>query len=137
MSMAASIETRVPYLDHHLVEFAFSLPDSAKIRWRTGKYLLKRSSGDLLPADVIHRPKRGFPVPIAQWFAAPGNPFLDVLLDPSSLRDGLLDATFVESRVRHFREHGGNSMELWTMLNLEMWRREFVAPSSRVSMQAA
>jgi asparagine synthase (glutamine-hydrolysing) len=126
MSMAASIETRVPYLDHHLVELAFSFPDALKIRGRTGKHLLKQVSHGLLPDEIINRPKQGFPVPIAQWFRAPGNPFLEVLLDPDSLRNGLLDSDYVQTRVRQFLAGADISLELWAMLNLELWRREFL-----------
>lgn len=130
MSMAASIETRVPYLDHHLVELAFSLPDNCKVRGREGKYLLKSVSRELLPRDVINRPKQGFPVPIARWFREPRNPFIEVLLDPQSLRDGLLDAHFVRARVERFLAGEEISLELWAMLNLELWRREFLVPGA-------
>ena len=131
MSMAASIETRVPYLDHHLVGLAFSLPDGSKVNGRRGKYLLKEASRGLLSDAVIDRPKRGFPVPIAQWFRRPGNPFIDVLLDPGSLRDGFLDAGFVLGRVKRFMAGDPISLELWAMLNLELWRREFLAGAKR------
>jgi asparagine synthase (glutamine-hydrolysing) len=126
MSMAASIETRVPYLDHDLVEYAFSLGDSAKIRGRTGKYVLRQASEGLLPREIIHRPKQGFPVPVAHWFRAPGNPFIEILLDPESLRDGLLDGAYVRERVRKFLNGDGISIEIWAMLNLELWRRTFL-----------
>jgi len=137
MSMAASIETRVPFLDHHLVELAFSLPDTDKIHGRSGKHLLKQATRDLLPAEVINRPKRGFPVPIAQWFRQPGNPFIDVLLDPESLRDGFLDPAFVRRRVERFLAGEPISLELWAMLNLELWRREFLTGASRVQAVAS
>jgi len=127
MSMAASIETRVPYLDHHLVELACSLPDSAKIHYRTGKHLLRRVARGVVPPEVINRPKMGFPVPIAHWFRKPGNSFIDILLDPSSLRDGLLDPAFVRSRVNGFMKGESTSIEIWAMLNLELWRRAFLA----------
>jgi asparagine synthase (glutamine-hydrolysing) len=133
MSMAASIETRVPYLDHHLVSLAFSLPDSAKVQGMRGKRLLREVAGQLLPQAIITRPKQGFPVPIAQWFRQPGNPFLDVLLDPSSLREGLIDATYVERRIKQFKTGAPISMELWAMLNLEMWRRTSLRPAVGVS----
>jgi asparagine synthase (glutamine-hydrolysing) len=132
MSMAASIETRVPYLDHHLVGFAFSLPDASKVNGRRGKYLLKQASRGLLPDAVVDRPKRGFPVPIAQWFRGPGNPFVDVLLDPETLRDGFLDAKFVRARVDQFMAGAAISVELWAMLNLELWRREFLTGANRM-----
>lgn len=131
MSMAASIETRVPFLDHHVVEQAFSLPDRFKIRGREGKYLLKQASHGLLPQEVIRRPKRGFPVPIAQWFRAPGNPFVETLLDPETLRDGFLDANFVRNRVHRFQTGEESSMELWAILNLELWRREYLASGTK------
>jgi len=126
MSMAASIETRVPYLDHHLVGFAFSLPDREKVRGRRGKDLLRRVSRGLLPNEVIDRPKKGFPVPIASWFRERRNPFMEVLLDGESLRDGLLGADYVRGRVKRFMAGENLSVELWAMLNLELWRREFL-----------
>jgi asparagine synthase (glutamine-hydrolysing) len=137
MSMAASIETRVPYLDHHLVELAFSLPDSCKVNGRRGKYLLKQASRGLLSDAVVDRPKRGFPVPIAQWFRKAGNPFVDVLLDPESLRDGLLDADFVRGRVQRFIAGDPISVELWAMINLELWRREFLTGAIRMKAIAS
>jgi asparagine synthase (glutamine-hydrolysing) len=67
MSMAASIESRVPFLDHKLVEFAASVPSRFKIRSHTGKHLLKQALEGLLPHTIIHRPKEGFPVPFDRW----------------------------------------------------------------------
>jgi asparagine synthase (glutamine-hydrolysing) len=127
----------VPFLDHHLVGLAFSLPDNCKIRGRRGKYLLKEASRGLLPEAVIHRRKRGFPVPIARWFRQAGNPFVDILLDPESLREGFVDAGFVRSRVERFLAGEKNSMELWALLNLELWRREFLTGVSRVRAVAS
>lgn len=132
MSMAASIETRVPFLDHHLVELAFSLPDRCKVHWAEGKHLLRQACRGLLPDEIIRRPKRGFPVPIDRWFREPGNPFMDVLLDPDSLRDGFLDGNFVRARVNRFRAGERISVELWAMLNLELWRREFLVRKGAV-----
>ena len=137
MSMAASIETRVPYLDHHLVEMAFSLPDDRKVNGRTGKYLLKQASRGLLPEQVINRPKRGFPVPIARWFREKKNPFIEMLLDPESLRDGFLDAQFVRNRVDRFLAGEAISVELWAILNLEIWRREYLTGASRLRSVAS
>ncbi len=137
MSMAASIETRVPYLDHHVVGMALSLPDTLKVRGQRGKYLLREVSRQLLPDAIIDRPKQGFPVPIAKWFAQKGNPFIDVLLDPGTLADGLLDPDFVRARVNRFRSGESNSVELWAMLNLELWRREFFTGASRLRAVAS
>ena len=137
MSMAASIETRVPYLDHKVVELAFSLPDRSKVNGRRGKHLLKEVSRRLIPAEVIDRPKQGFPVPIARWFREPRSPFIEILLDHDSLANGLLDGGFVRQRVERFLGGEQNSMELWAMLNLELWRREFLVGSRGVRAVAS
>jgi len=73
MSMAASIESRVPFLDHPLVEFAARLPDSWKLRGFTTKRILRAASADLLPREILERPKMGFPVPFAHWSPRPSN----------------------------------------------------------------
>jgi asparagine synthase (glutamine-hydrolysing) len=137
MSMAASIETRVPFLDHHLVASAFSMPDDRKIKGRSGKHLLKQASRGLVPDAVIDRPKRGFPVPIAHWLRQGQNPFVDILLDPETLRDGWLDAEFVRGRVARFRAGEEVPIELWAMINLELWRREFMSGVRAVRAMAS
>ena len=67
MSMACSIESRVPFLDHQLVEFAATVPDRMKLRGGIGKYILKRAVEDILPRDIVYRKKMGFPTPLRQW----------------------------------------------------------------------
>jgi len=82
MTMAASIELRVPFLDHRLVELAASLPTHMKIRGQQSKYILKRYAETLLPRSIVYRPKRGFPVPVKLWMHGPlGRMAKDVLLD--------------------------------------------------------
>ena len=127
MSMAASIETRVPFLDHHLVEFACQIPHKYKIRMNHGKYILKRSCEGLLPKRIIYRKKMGFPVPIAQWFKEKNNPFIEVLLDSSTKRRSFLNFNFIEKAVEEsYRNNEHATKGLWTLLNLELWRREFL-----------
>jgi asparagine synthase (glutamine-hydrolysing) len=135
MSMAASIESRVPYLDHHLVEYAFALPDYWKVRGASGKYLLRQAARGLVPEAIINRPKRGFPLPLVQWLREPGNPLTGILLEGTTLREGLLDARYVRSRLARFQAGENNTLELWGMLNLELWRRNFLA-STRVGGEA-
>ncbi len=106
------------------------MPDESKIRNGRGKHILREASRAILPAEVIDRPKQGFPVPIAQWFRQRGNPFIDVLLDPESLRDGFLEADFVRARVSRFVSGADTAIELWAMLNLELWRRSFIKPGA-------
>jgi asparagine synthase (glutamine-hydrolysing) len=127
MSMAASIETRVPFLDHHLVELAFRIPDGYKIRLNQGKYILKNSCEGLLPKNIIYRKKMGFPVPIDKWFREKNNPFLDVLLDTSTKKRSFLNYGFIKKEVENFYHGTENSTHrLWALLNIELWRREFL-----------
>ena len=87
MSMACSIESRVPFLDHELVEFAARVPDDLKLRGGVGKYILKRAVEDILPREIVYRKKMGFPKPLRQWLMEPS---ADGLLARLNDREGLL-----------------------------------------------
>jgi asparagine synthase (glutamine-hydrolysing) len=133
MSMAAAIETRVPFLDHELVEFAFSLPESFKVRAQTGKYLVKKLAEQKLSKELIYRRKMGFPVPLTQWLQRGKfrGYLLDVLLDPRTVRRGFFNPSFVERHVRDVEsgiwgERADACSLLWTMLNFELWCRCFI-----------
>jgi asparagine synthase (glutamine-hydrolysing) len=127
MSMAASIETRVPFLDHHLVELAFQIPDNLKIRKNKGKYIFKQACQSLLPENIIYRKKMGFPVPIENWFRVRGNPFIEVLLDESTKRNSFLKYPFIEKTIKEFnRGNNAVTQRIWALLNIELWRREFL-----------
>jgi asparagine synthase (glutamine-hydrolysing) len=125
MSMAASIESRVPFLDHVLVEFGMSIPQKFQIHGLTGKRILKRAVEDLLPHSILYRPKLGFPTPWSGWLAGPQ---LDVirkmLLEPRSMERGLFRRPAVE---RLFEEHRAGHRDhydrIWRLLNLELWHR--------------
>jgi asparagine synthase (glutamine-hydrolysing) len=125
MSMAASIESRVPFLDHVLVEFAATIPADYQIRGLAGKFILKEAVEDLLPASIIHRKKMGFPTPWAYWLAGPQLDRLEqMLLEPRTTGRGLfrsdgLRQLFAEHRAKH-RDHGN---KIWRLLNLEIWFR--------------
>jgi asparagine synthase (glutamine-hydrolysing) len=128
MSMATSIESRVPFLDHKLVEFAASLPDDWKLRGWTTKRVLREAMKGLLPASILDRPKMGFPVPFAGWMRGAWNGVArDVLLDRSARERGLFEPRAVEMLLqRHAagRTEGGD--RIWTLLNLELWHRTFI-----------
>jgi len=128
MSMAASIESRVPFLDHKLVEFAATLPDEWKLDGWTTKRVLRESMKGLLPDSILNRPKMGFPVPFANWTRTGWNAVVrDVLLDKRSRERGLLDPIAVEQLLDDHaagRTEGGD--RLWTLLNLELWYRTFI-----------
>ena len=125
MSMAASIESRVPFLDHPLVEFTARIPAAHQIKGMAGKFILKEAVEDLLPHDIIYRKKMGFPTPWAYWLAGPQLQQIETLLtEPRSAARGLfrpeaISRIFAEHRSGH-RDHGNR---IWRLLNLELWQR--------------
>ena len=126
MSMAASLELRPPLLDHHLVELAFRLPSSVKVRGGTTKWVLKEVARPLLPDEVIDRKKVGFRVPLDSWFRAG---LRDTARDRLTGADSWVGRTLDRSLVRELvdrHERGANEeMRLWTLLCLEMWHDTF------------
>lgn len=128
MSMAASVESRVPFLDHKLVEFTSSLPERLKLRRWTTKYVLRQSMKGVLPAAILDRPKMGFPVPLGKWFRGAYAPVLDeYVLSSRAAERGIFNAAFVRSLVdQHQRGVANHSERLWSLVNLEMWFRRFI-----------
>jgi asparagine synthase (glutamine-hydrolysing) len=128
MSMAASVESRVPFLDHKLVEFTSSLPERLKLRRWTTKYVLRQSMKGVLPPAILDRPKMGFPVPLGKWFRGAYAPVLDeYVLSSRAIERGIFNAEFVRSLVdQHQRGVANHSERLWSLVNLEMWFRRFV-----------
>jgi asparagine synthase (glutamine-hydrolysing) len=125
MSMAASIESRVPFLDHKLVEFTASIPSKYETKGLAGKFVLKSAVEDLLPRETVYRRKMGFPTPWQSWLAGPqlGN-LEQILLDSRTVDRGLFRADvvkrlFAEHRAGH-RDHGNR---IWRLFNLELWQR--------------
>jgi len=137
MSMATSIESRVPFLDHKLVEFTCSLPEHLKLRGGTTKYILREAMKDVLPQEILSRSKMGFPVPIGTWFRGPYRSIIDeyVLGERASSR-GVFNATVVRDLVnRHQSGTENHDERLWALVNFEIWQRQFfdgeiVEPSS-------
>jgi asparagine synthase (glutamine-hydrolysing) len=136
MSMAASIESRVPFLDHHLVEFAAALPPRLKLRGLTTKWILREAVRDILPPAILSRPKMGFPVPFADWMrGAWAGTARDVLLDSRSRQRGIVDTPAVERLIDDHvagRTPGGDA--LWSLMNLELWYRTFIDGSGVQSL---
>jgi asparagine synthase (glutamine-hydrolysing) len=125
MSMAASIESRVPFLDHHLVELAARMPESMKIRGMTTKYVLRKIMTGVLPAEILTRRKMGFPVPIGAWLRGPYRHVLDeYVLGHRALARGLFDETALRQLVAsHVSGEANHAERLWSLINLEMWQR--------------
>jgi len=134
MSMAASIESRVPFLDHELVEYAFRLPTRFKLVGDVGKSVLKKVAARHLPERLVHRAKLGFPVPLTRWLDRPVTRrwFEEILLDPSTLSRGLFDRGWIEARLRRDRRGSDargvlrSSYLIWNLVNFELWQRSFI-----------
>jgi asparagine synthase (glutamine-hydrolysing) len=132
MSMAHSLEMRVPFLDHKLVEFAAKLPTKFKLRGGSGKFLLRKAMSGQLPEEIIRRPKKGFPVPIEQWLRGPMKDYTqDTLLSSQSASRQLFNADFIKNLLR---EHQSGSAkrheEIWSLLVFESWNRMFLTQPS-------
>ncbi len=128
MSMAASVESRVPFLDHKLVEFVAKLPVNLKLRGWTTKYILRKSMNGTIPKEILERKKAGFPVPIKKWFQ--DRTFSDLreyLLGDRAGQRGLFRREYVENLLNsHTAGHEDQSDRLWSLLNLEIWHRIFI-----------
>ncbi len=128
MSMAASIESRVPFLDHELVEFTARIPARYSIEGMAGKFILKQAVQDLLPQSIVYRKKMGFPTPWEYWIAGPQLEDLErLLLDSRNADRGLfrpeaVRRMFAEQRSKT-RDHGNR---IWRLLNLETWLRVMI-----------
>jgi asparagine synthase (glutamine-hydrolysing) len=125
MSMAASIESRVPFLDHLLVEWAMGVPGEIQIHGLAGKRILKKAMHDLLPQSVIYRVKKGFPTPWSGWLAGAQLDDIErLILGPRSLNRSLFKPSAVK---KLFREHRARYRDhydrIWRLLNLELWHR--------------
>lgn len=147
-SMAVSLEGRVPFLDHRLVEYAFSLPGSLKVRRKTTKYILKKALKGVLPSSVLYKPKHGFAVPVDDWFRGRLKTFFgDICLGPSGAGGYLLDKRLVERMFwQHINGQRDFGIHLWTVLNYELWHNRFLrgispvaegTPPSRISAEVA
>ncbi len=125
VSMAVGLESRVPLLDHRLIEFVAALPPRLKFRGGELKYLFKRATGDLLPADVLQRKdKMGFPVPLQAWVRGGAREFVcDTLLSTRARNRGVFDVAAVEQLVD--REHAFGR-RAWGLLSLELWFQTFI-----------
>jgi asparagine synthase (glutamine-hydrolysing) len=131
MSMAASLETRAPLLDHVFVELVNRAPARYKLKGQEGKYLLKKLAERVgVPRDVIYRPKRGFAIPLVHWFRKElKGQLVDVLTDVRTLQRGYFKRSGIERILDdHLRRERDRSRELWVLLMFELWHRNFLKP---------
>ena len=128
MSMAVSLEARVPLLDHKLIEFVARMPASMKMRGTESKYIFKRAIADLVPKEILTRPKQGFGVPIDSWINDQLRERIhETLRDPVTRQRGYFRPEYIEVLLtEHERNRRNHSAALWTVLMFELWCRAFV-----------
>ena len=127
MSMAASIESRVPFLDHPLAEFAARMPERMKLRGMTTKYVLRQAMKNRLPEEILSRKKMGFPVPVGTWLRGSWRHLLDeFVVSERALSRGLFTSGVVRRLVNGHVAGENHSERLWALLTLEIWQRIFL-----------
>ena len=130
ITMATSVEARVPFLDHHLVEYALGVPRSLKVEGASGKHILKRALEDILPRDLLYTRKRGFGAPVREWFRSSLAEWFDSHVLHSTLRKrDLLDYAFVSKMLTEHRNQSHDwGFHLWALLNLSLWYERWIDP---------
>ena len=127
ITMSNSIEARVPFLDHKLVEYAMDIPMEAKLRGNEPKALLKGVVRDLLPRDIIYRPKQGFSAPVAEWLRNElASEIREMLLNGELVENNLINQQCVAELIREHNQSFDRSTELWNLYNLECWHRHWI-----------
>lgn len=127
MSMAASIESRVPFLDHKLVEFTARMPRKMKLRGGTTKWILREAMKGILPDEIINRPKMGFPVPVGNWFRGEYKHIVDeYVLGKRTLDRNIFDESYLRSLVARHDSGENYDERIWSLVNFEIWQRQFI-----------
>ena len=126
-SMAVSLEVRAPFLDPRIADFAARIPLEYKLKGNKGKYILKKAVENLLPKNILHRPKKGFGIPIAAWLKGRLNPLMHELLDETRLKNqGLFNEKFVQKLIsEHEKNIASHHKQLWTLLLFQLWLDNF------------
>jgi len=127
MTMAASIEARMPFMDHELAAYVSGLPDHMRVHGRTTKWLLREGMKRLLPTEILERPKVGFRVPVNEWFRGPMKNFLYDHLTGAGSRTAIYYRRPVLDKILSDHTNGRQNHEklLWCLVNLEIWQREY------------
>jgi asparagine synthase (glutamine-hydrolysing) len=125
-SMAVGLETRVPFLDHHVAEIAARIPITMKVRSGRGKLILRKLLHKYVPAQLVDRPKNGFAVPVGEWIKGPLRSWAEDLLEPNSVKmEGWFDPKIVTARWRaHIDGTCDSTAALWAVLMFQSWVRD-------------
>jgi len=128
ITMATSVEARVPFLDHHLVEYAGGLSRSLKVQGMSGKHILKRALEEVLPRDLLYEKKRGFGAPVREWFRESlGTWFDDHLMNSTMRRRDLLNYEYIGRMLSEHRKGTKDwGFHLWALLNLSLWYERWI-----------
>jgi len=127
MSMATSLEARVPYLDNEVIDLALSIPSDLKLRGGVRKWILREAFAERLPQEIRHRGKEGFSMPMKHWLNHEWNSLMHELLNADTFaRDGLFDARYVDTLMRqHEARTHNHSHLLWALMVFQLWRDRF------------
>src|SRR5215471_2715684 len=136
MSMAVSLEARAPLLDHKLIDFVTGIPASLKLAGLETKHLLKEAVKDLIPTEILHRPKQGFGVPIQEWINRQLRERIrETLMDQRTRQRGFVETSYVDLLLdEHERGRRDHSNGLWALMMLELWLRNYVDNSGSVAL---
>ncbi len=127
MSMAASVESRVPFLDHKLCEFTARMPRRMKLRGGSTKWILREAMRGILPREILDRPKMGFPVPLGKWLRGEFRHIVDeFVLGDRALGRGVFDREFVRRLVNEHSRGVNHDERIWALVNFEIWQRQFI-----------
>jgi asparagine synthase (glutamine-hydrolysing) len=128
MSMAVSLEARVPLLDHKLIDFVTSIPGEMKLKGLTTKHIFKKAVRGLVPDSILDRPKQGFGVPIPKWINMQlRDRIRETLTDTRARHRGYFEPQYIKLMLdEHERGRRDHSAQLWSLFMLELWQRQFV-----------
>jgi len=134
-SMAVSLETRVPFLDHRVAEVAARIPLEMKVRGRSGKHILRQLLYRHAPRELFQRRKAGFAIPVGEWMKGSLRPWVEELLDPARMAsDGWFDPAVVQRRWRdHVEGRSDSTAAIWAILMFQAWQREQRQPLARAA----
>jgi len=126
MCMAFNIEARVPYLDHRLVEYTFSIPSTLKLRGNTSKYIMKKSFSNLLPKEILHRKKQPFQMPLDQWLSKDLRNYFRNLMD-NKINDEFFDKNYIKKIFDHYNDSKlFYGRQLWSLGIFNIWYRMYI-----------
>lgn len=138
MSMAVSLEARVPLLDHKLIEYVTRIPAALKLKGLTTKHIFKQAVRGLIPDELLDRPKQGFGVPIPQWINSElRGRIRETLTEKQTEQRGYFDPGYVNLMLdEHEKRRRDHSAQLWSLFMFELWHRTFINPKTRVTGKA-